>query len=754
MSDEIDRRGGSRIIRDSPPASREVVNRDTPQLYEFGPFRLEPAERRLLRNNEVVVLTSKAFDMLVLLVRNSGHLLGKEELIRMLWPDTFVEEGTLSHNIFLLRKALGEEPPYIETVPRQGYRFVGAVRQLPNTVPPGPEKPRTDRHLSDRVVAAISGRRPWRTLSAIAASASAILAVGAALWWRSSTRLPDRAEWVQLTKFPDAVSQPSLSPDGRMLAFIRGSSTFVGPGQVYVKILPDGEPAALTHDNLDKMSPAFSPDGTRIAYTVVDPQFQWDTWIVPVLGGEPQLLLKNASGLVWSGPHQVLFSEMKLGAHMAIVAAGENRVGQQDVYVPADEQGMAHRAYVSPDGKWALLVEMDQDNYWLPCRLVPVDGRSPGHPVGPQGSGCTSGAWSPDGKWMYFTTNAVGTNHIWRQRFPDGASEQITSGLTEEEGIAMAPDGRSFVTAVALQSTSLWVHYANGERQVSLEGNAADPAFTPDGKKLLYRIVREAPNAFDFYNFYRDLAEVRVVDPESGRSEPLVPGLPALNYDISADGRQVVMETVDREGKPRVWLVSLDRSTPPRQIPNVEGKSPKFGPDGEILFRRMEKKSGMAGSSGFVYRVRPDGTGMRKALEQPVDPHWRASRDGRWIEFLGPLPGNGPSALQYLPLDGGSPILISAGWLDWVWSADGGAVAVSSNGLGAVAEGRTYVVPLPPGQMFPRIPTGGFRSEDEIARLPGARRINASVVVPGPSPDVYAFYRGTSQRNLYRIPIP
>jgi DNA-binding winged helix-turn-helix (wHTH) protein len=78
-----------------------------------------------------VALTPKAFDTLHLLVRNSGHLLGKDELIKMLWPDTFVEEGSLSNNIFLLRKALGEDAQYVETVPRQAYRFVGAVRQTP-----------------------------------------------------------------------------------------------------------------------------------------------------------------------------------------------------------------------------------------------------------------------------------------------------------------------------------------------------------------------------------------------------------------------------------------------------------------------------------------------------------------------------------------------------------------------------------------------------------------------------------------------
>ena len=62
------------------------------------------------------------------------------------------------------------------------------------------------------------------------------------------------------------------------------------------------------------MSPAFSPDGTRIAYTTVDPQFTWDTWIVPTQGGEPQPWLQNATGLTWIGPRQVLFSERRAAA--------------------------------------------------------------------------------------------------------------------------------------------------------------------------------------------------------------------------------------------------------------------------------------------------------------------------------------------------------------------------------------------------------------------------------------------------------
>lgn len=102
------------------------------QVYEFGPFRLEAAGRKLLRNEEPVPLTPKAFDTLLALVRKSGRLVCKEELMREVWPHASVEESNLSHNVYLLRKALGRNADgnlYIETVPKHGYRLVAQVKE-------------------------------------------------------------------------------------------------------------------------------------------------------------------------------------------------------------------------------------------------------------------------------------------------------------------------------------------------------------------------------------------------------------------------------------------------------------------------------------------------------------------------------------------------------------------------------------------------------------------------------------------------
>lgn len=109
------------------------MNRQHNHFYEFGAFRLNPAEHILLRNGQHIPLTPKVFETLLVLIENNGHVVDKDELLKQVWPDSFVEEASLAKNISVLRKILcesGSEHLYIETIPKRGYRFIAQVREV------------------------------------------------------------------------------------------------------------------------------------------------------------------------------------------------------------------------------------------------------------------------------------------------------------------------------------------------------------------------------------------------------------------------------------------------------------------------------------------------------------------------------------------------------------------------------------------------------------------------------------------------
>jgi Tol biopolymer transport system component len=580
-----------------------------------------------------------------------------------------------------------------------------------------------------------------RLYVAIAFSLALAAAAGWALRPRRSALVPP-SEWVQVTHFPDAVTSPALSPDGKMLTFLRGPNTFVGPAEVYVKVLPDGEPVQLTKDGFAKMGPAvFSPDGSRIAYSVIPAPAIWETWHVSVLGGEPRRWLPNAEGLTWLDAKRLLFSEIKSGIHMALVTSLESRAESRDVYVPAHETGMAHRSSVSPNGNWVLAVEM-QWNTWLPCRLLPYDGSSPGKPIGPPES-CTSAVWSPNGRWMYFASNASGAFHLWRQRVPDGQPEQITAGPTEEEGIALAPDGRSLLTSAGVVQSSVWVRTAQSERSMAYEGFAWLPrnftygipqAFPADGKQVYFLARRARRGGLERGELSGELWSG---DVETGRSESIVAGFEVVGYAVSTDGQQVAFAALDPDGTPRLWIVPADRSSSPRKLfPSLRADSPHFGPRSVIYFRGVE------GTSSYVFRTDVTGITRSKVIEDSVYSLEGISPDGAWLAYR-------TSEAEVAAIELEARRTLKFRGVRLCWAPDGRSIGFYKAGQ----SGGFSLFSLPAGESFPPLPRGVITFAD-LERIPGGRHPAQGplYLYPGPS-QLAAYTKETVQRNIFRIPL-
>jgi Tol biopolymer transport system component len=254
---------------------------------------------------------------------------------------------------------------------------------------------------------------------------------------------------------------------------------------------------------------------------------------------------------------------------------------------------MAHRSYLSPNGQWAVLAEMDKGE-WLPCRLVPFNGGSAGYNVGLPDAPCTNAAWSLDGKWIYLSLHTKNNFHIWRQHFPHGAAEQITSGPTEEEGIALSSDGQYLITSVGLRQRTVSVHSATGDRRISLEGYAYYPSFSPDGNKLYYRVLKGGTSPA------LGASDLWVADIESGRNEPLFPGISVTGYELSQDGKRIVFSVNGSGGRSELWIARTDRTDSPRRIPNVEGDMPHFLRPGEVVFHAIENGATLAFRSAMT----------------------------------------------------------------------------------------------------------------------------------------------------------
>jgi Tol biopolymer transport system component len=600
--------------------------------------------------------------------------------------------------------------------------------------PDAKEQPKTEsQHVAS------SGASVPKTRKAYLIGAALLLlaaAAGAFLLFRLNRSAPPASkDWQQLTYFTDSVVYPAVSPDGRMLAFIRAEDPFISSGQIYVKFLPDGQPVALTHDATLKLSPEFSPDGSRIAYSTAVP---WDVWEVTVLGGEPHQLFTNASSLTWIDKgKRLLFSEIRNSTKMDVVTTDEGRGDVRVVYSPPGKGSMAHHSYLSPDGRWMLVVQMEESGEIGPCRMVSFAGGADAKAVGPPHSACYGGAWSIDGKWIYLSVAKDGESHIWRQRFPDGEPEQVTTGPTFQIGVAMSPDGKSLITSVGSEDSTVWLHDTGGEHQISSEGSGYGPAFSYDGSKLYYLISNAQTRGNELW----------VNDLSGGKPERFLPGYSMRGYSISHDGKAIAFVKADAGDRSSIWLVPTNHHTSPERVSSKSSEdSVYFLPDGDMVFRAIE------GGQNFLYRMKADGSGRTKITPSRITDIFSVSADGRWVAACGP--GSDPDATFgtfAFAVDGSKIVPLCRGYCNVLWDKPGKFMFVYFSSLSP--DPVWHTLPLQPDSGLPRLPPGGISRNGDFTAMSGIVAIRKSVA-SAMSPSIYAYVRKDVHRNLYRIPLP
>src|SRR5262245_61199442 len=299
------------------------MSKQEKHFYEFGPFRLDPAKRRLLHNGEPLPLAPKAFDTLLALVQQSGKTIEKDDLMKKVWPDAVVEENNLNQNITALRKSLGDsrqEGKYIATIPGFGYRFVAEVRLAPagELDIPLADGQQPGIMIDGNVDASVDGSSNQDKAEHIEKPAKAALSVGAAGSGETTSQQVDSAERVEPLLVPAASSGESiiasLKRHKNVAAMVLALIIIVAAGiaiLVYRAVGPkhvetaggEIEITPLTRTGTSAAA-AISPDGRYIVYSVIETGRQ-SLWLRQVAASSAQQIVPPAdvgySGLTFSG---------------------------------------------------------------------------------------------------------------------------------------------------------------------------------------------------------------------------------------------------------------------------------------------------------------------------------------------------------------------------------------------------------------------------------------------------------------------
>jgi eukaryotic-like serine/threonine-protein kinase len=654
-----------------PPADRPPK-----RAYRFGQFLIDPSERLLLRDDTSIALTPKAFDLLVLLVENAGHLLEKELLMNRLWSDTFVEEANLSNNISLLRKALGEGENgtrYIETIPKRGYRFIADVELPYDATSAARDKTIISvRHQTPELPkVAATPAHSWTRKQLIVGPVAILMGIIAVVI--AIGRSPDRTSPPPSIRFvvvpppgtslpprPEPIS-PSIAPDGTRLAFhvVRG-----GQQVLAVRSLDALQSRVLAGTEGGRF-PFWSPDSRVIAFFAAGKLKK-----ISVTGGPVQTICEAGIGFggTWNRDGLIVFAPNAASGLFQVPAAG----GQPAALTSLQRnERYHHHPHFLPDGRQFLyfawpdgvyvgsldrraperVLTSDRTAFYSPpgylvfvqnrtllAQRFDLDRRAAfGEPVaigeslavGPPGGAAFS--VSETGLLAYATSPQVSVKLGWVDRAGQPRGTIGPFPFTAYGSVELSPDG----TQIAMESRAgansdfdIWRFELNQRHAMQVTFSAAldrRPIWSPDGRVLLFASGRKEGAGIYQKPAGGDEPEKLLLRSER-REEDAIP----RPSDWSSKGivyEQITPETRDMD----LWILPRTGDRKPYPLvrePGIQSDA-KFSPDAEWIAYTSDE-SGRP--EIFVQRVSKPGVKWRISIAGGSMPRWR--RDGRELFYI------------------------------------------------------------------------------------------------------------------------
>lgn len=655
----------------------------TPLGYEFGPFRLSLTEHLLYQGPQVVPLKPKVFDTLLLLVESHGRVMSKDELMQVLWPDSFVEENSLTQNISLLRRALGGATngrQYVETIPKRGYRFVAEVHEL-RAVDASRETPTPEAALTSQLseaeadhLQAVAGpaalfarggglfRRSQRAMAFLF-----LLALGAGVFItvRRQYRLPRAAEAaptffkemrVESLTSLGKVWEAALSPDGRYVAYVAAEE---GHQSIWVKqIGADDSVRIVAPTVMFCVGLTFSPDSGHIFYVAYTDNSNVGTLFqIPVIGGAQRRLINDLDSPVTFSPDGSRLAFMRrhissdLIQHSLFIANADgtderllaSRRGA-DFYSP---QGPAW----SPDGRTlAITAGTIRDDNVAGLYEVSVADGSERAISARTWKRAGRVAWLPDRSGLIVTAADDETEQfmqLWLISYPGGEARRITKDLNHYQGVTLSADASRLVAVQADQLVSIWAS-TDGDPAHAEElkltaggrlGEVMGLAWTPDGR-LVYSSATGGNT--DIWMMEAD-----------GSGQRRLTNAPASDFlpTVSPDGRQIVFLST-RTGVQQLWKMEIDGSKQ-RQLTDGGMKyRARYSPDGRwIVFAAIPPTQ----SRPTLWKVAAEG-GEPIQLTEVYSRIPAVSPDGRLVAAYHWDDQASRMKLAIIPIEGGPPI--------------------------------------------------------------------------------------------------